>query len=85
MFLDVINFLVRISLGITVIFIYLKINKIWKRKHEREVADSQSLVGLFIFILNCILWVIYYSVVTVDLNSMIDTSIYIFEGGIYFI
>ena len=84
MFLDIINFLVRISLGITVIFIYLKINKIWKRKHEREVADSQSLVGLFIFILNCILWVIYYSVVTVDLNSMIDTSIYIFEGGIYF-
>ncbi len=84
MFLDIINFLVRISLGITVVFIYLKINKIWKRKHEREVADSQSLVGLFIFILNCILWVIYYSVVTVDLNSMIDTSIYIFEGGIYF-
>jgi hypothetical protein len=80
-----IDFLVQISLFVTIIFIYLKINKIWKRKHEREVADSQSLAGLFIYILNCILWVTYYWLVSYDMKSLLDTSIYIFEGTVYFL
>ena len=84
LFAWMIEFFVMISLGITVIFIYLKINKIWKRKHEREVADSQSLAGLAIYILNCVLWVVYYALEN-DTKSMIDTSIYIFEGTIFFL
>lgn len=84
-FHDVISFLVRISLGITLVFIYLKINKIWKRKHEPEVAASQSLAGLFIYILNCILWVSFYVFVEYNVESIIDTSIYIFEGSIFFL
>ena len=76
---------VNLSLFITLIFLYLRINKIWKRKHEREVADSQSLVGLFMYIANCILWVLYYILVQPDKKSMIDSAIYIFEGSIYFI
>ncbi|MFH1051873.1 MAG: IPT/TIG domain-containing protein [bacterium] len=84
-FVSIIELFIKLSLGITIVFIYLKINKIWKRKHEREVADSQSLTGLFIYIVNCVLWVIYYTFVENDVNSMIDTSIYIFEGSIFFI
>ncbi len=84
-FVFIIDLFVKISLGITVIFIYLKINKIWKRKHEKEVAESQSLAGLSIYVLNCILWVIYYIFVEDDLNSTIDTAIYIFEGSIFFL
>ncbi len=80
-----INLFVKISLGITLIYMYLRVNKIWKRKHEREVAESQSLAGLFIYILNCVLWVIYYGFVSVDPMSVIDTSIYIFEGSIFFV
>jgi hypothetical protein len=81
----IIDFLVNISLFITLIYIYLRINKIWKRKHEKEVADSQSLAGMSIYIVNCILWVSYYILVEPDTKSLIDTSIYIFEGSIIFL
>jgi len=81
----IIDFLVNISLFITLIYIYLRINKIWKRKHEKEVADSQSLAGMSIYIVNCILWVCYYILVEPDTKSLIDTSIYIFEGSIIFL
>jgi|GEM_PF-382174 len=84
LFTTIIEFFIRISLGITVVFIYLQINKIWKRKHEREVADSQSLTGLFIYVMNCILWVIYYVFVEDDFNSTIDTTVYIFQGSLLF-
>lgn len=81
---SVISYFVQISLLISVIFIYLQINKIWKRKHEREVAESQSLVGLSIYIANCVLWVFYYAFVQLDEKSLADTSIYIFQGSILF-
>lgn len=83
--IEVIDFLIKISLAITIIYIYLRINKIWKRKHERDVAESQSLAGLTIYILNCILWVSYYIFVEPDTKSMLDTSVYIFEGLIFFL
>lgn len=84
-YVNIIDSTVKISLLISVIFIYLKINKIWKRKHELEVADSQSLTGLGIYIANCILWVSYYIFVANDPKSMLDTIIYIFEGTIFFV
>ncbi len=85
LFLTLIQLFVTLSIGITVIYIYLKINKIWKRKQEREVAEAQSLTGLFIFIMNCILWVIYYMTVETDFISALDTAVYIFEGSIFFL
>ncbi len=83
--MQIVDWLIKISLFVSLIYIYLRINKLWKRKHYREVAESQSLAGLTIYILNCILWVIYYIFVEPDFNSMIDTSIYIFEGSILFL
>jgi hypothetical protein len=83
--LKIIDWLIQISLGITIIYLYLKINKIWKRKHDKEVAESQSLTGLFIYICNCILWVSYYAFVEPDSKSLIDTSIYIVEGSVLFL
>ncbi|MDQ1265022.1 MAG: hypothetical protein QG635_172 [Bacteroidota bacterium] len=84
-FFAMIDWLVKISLGMTVIFIYLKINKIWKRKGEPEVADAQSLTGLGIYIANCILWCCYYLFVVPDTKSFFDTSVYILEGSIFFL
>ncbi|MCX6146468.1 MAG: hypothetical protein NTW25_04355 [Candidatus Kapabacteria bacterium] len=52
--------LVKVALAFTAIQVYLQINKMWKRKHEREVADSQSISGLTIQILSCILSICYY-------------------------
>lgn len=84
-YMTMIDIFVNISLVITLLYVYLRINKIWKRKNDREVAESQSLAGLTIYIINCILWVSYYIFVEPDTKSMLDTSIYIFEGSIFFL
>ena len=80
---DIINFFVIASLFLTILYLYLKVNKIWKRKHEPEVAESQSLTGLAILIFNCILWVLYYILVNYDTKGWIDQAIYIIEGVIF--
>jgi len=85
LWMQIIDYLINISLFVTIIYVYLRINKIWKRKQDREVAESQSLAGLTIYILNCILWIAYYIFIEKDIKSMLDTSIYIFEGSIFFI
>jgi hypothetical protein len=33
------------SVGLTALRLYLQINKVWKRKHEKSVAESLSLMG----------------------------------------
>ncbi len=76
---------VQVSLLITLVYVYLRINKLWKRKHDREVAESVSLIGMFIYLGNCILWVVYYGFVNIDMKSLMDTAIYIFEGSIIFL
>ena len=84
-YINMLDYFVQLSLLISAIFIYLKINKMWKRKHEKEVADSQSLIGLFIYLANCVLWILYYALLEYDQKSIADTSIYVFEGSIYFL
>lgn len=83
--LKVIDFLILASLFATAVYVYLRINKIWKRKHDKEVAESQSLTGLTILILNCILWGLYYTFVTFDQKSLLDTTFYLFEASLFFI
>lgn len=77
---EVLEFIMSISLAFTAIQVYLQINKIWKRKHEKEVADSQSISGLILLAINCVLSISYYLVVTTDPISAIDTSIYLFQA-----
>ena len=45
------RFLVYASIGLTVLQIYLTLNRLWKRKHEPAVADSVSILGEFIGLL----------------------------------
>ena len=84
-FLLILERLVQISLLITGFQVYLRVNKIWKRKHEREVAESQSIAGLLLLILNCIIWILYYIFLETDTKSVIDTSLYLFESIIFVI
>jgi len=61
---------------------YLRANKIWKRKHERDVAESQSVAGISLLLLNCLLWIVYY-IVNDDYNSILDTSIIMMEATVF--
>jgi hypothetical protein len=80
LFKNIILFIVSVSLIITAVQIYLQINKIWKRKHEREVAASQSISGLVLLIFNCIVSILYYAVNEDDWISVADTSLYLFQA-----
>ncbi len=42
-FKDIINTMTYLSLGFIVVEIYLSLNKLWKRKHEKMVAESISI------------------------------------------
>lgn len=84
-FRNMIEIFVQVSIFISLIYVYLRINKIWKRKHDKAVAESISIMGMSFYLVNCILWVIYYGFITNDSKSLWDTSIYIFEGTIFFI
>jgi len=82
LFQDILEWVIGISLVFTAIQIYLQINKIWKRKHEREVAASQSISGLMILVFNCIVSILYYAINQDDWLSVADTSLYLFQAGV---
>lgn len=77
---NVIDLLMRASVAFTAIQVYLQINKIWKRKHEKEVAESQSIAGSILMGLTCILSISYYAIVQKDSTSAYETSIYLFQA-----
>ena len=81
-FAEILKIFIYFSLILSIVQVYLRVNKIWKRKHEREVADSQSIAGLFLLMINCLLWIVYY-VVEQDYSSIFDTSIIIAETSVF--
>ena len=82
-FQTAIKFLINAMIVISILQVYLRINKIWKRKHEKEVADSQSIAGLSLLFVNCLTWMLYYIFVEHDYKSVIDTSIIILETSAF--
>jgi len=82
-FKDVVRFLIEMMIFISLLQVYLRINKIWKRKHEREVADSQSIFGLALLFVNCLTWMVYYFFIENDIRSLIDTSIMLIETSAF--
>lgn len=71
-----------ISLLMSVVQVYLQTNKIWKRKHEQVVAESQSIAGLSLLILNCLIWLVSY-IMKNDIESIIDTSLIILQSTVF--
>lgn len=82
-FISVILVLTQLSVIVTTVQVYLRINKIWKRKHEREVAASQSIAGILLLVGNCILWIFYYIWVETDTLSIVDTILYLVESLVF--
>jgi len=70
------------SLGFTVAAAYLKVNKIWKRKHNVEVADSVSIVGNVVYIIPLSFFALNY-VFMAHWQGLIDSMIWITSGIIY--
>ena len=70
------------SLGFTVAAAYLKINKIWKRKHNAEVADSVSIVGNVIYIIPLSFFALNYIFIA-HWQGLIDSVIWITSGIVY--
>jgi hypothetical protein len=52
--INVVEFLAAIAVGITAVRIYLQVSRLWKRRHERLVADSlstaASLMSIFVYV-----------------------------------
>lgn len=71
-----------ISLLMSIVQVYLQTNKIWKRKHERAVAESQSIAGLSLLLLNCLIWLVSY-ILKNDIESIVDTTLIIFQSTIF--
>jgi len=67
------------SLGFSVAAAYLKINKIWKRKHIAEVADSVSIMGNVFDIIPLSFFALNFLFVA-QWQGMIDSIIWIFSG-----
>jgi len=81
-FKSFIGVMVYASLGFTVAAAYLKLNKIWKRKHNAEVADSVSIVGNVIYIIPLTFFALNYILIA-HWQGLIDSVIWIASGIIY--
>lgn len=81
-FKSFIGVMVYASLGFTVAAAYLKLNKIWRRKHNAEVADSVSIVGNVIYIIPLTFFALNYILIA-HWQGLIDSVIWIASGIIY--
>jgi hypothetical protein len=59
--------------------VYFKVNKIWKRKHEKEVAASQSIVGLSMSSVVLMVWGLD-SIMKGNYEAIADNIIYFGEA-----
>ncbi|NEQ67947.1 MAG: hypothetical protein F6K21_21070, partial [Symploca sp. SIO2D2] len=86
LFQKVISILAFLSIGFSLTEVYLTVNQIWKRKHERVVAESisvsanlVSLIPGFIFSLNFLLQGEYIGLIDSTLFAGL-AIFYIFVG-----
>lgn len=69
------------ALGFSFASAYLKINKLWKRKHIAEVANSVSIVGNLFDIIPLTFFSLNFFVIA-QWQGLIDSIIWIFAGAI---
>ncbi|MDH4071931.1 MAG: hypothetical protein OEV41_02365, partial [Gammaproteobacteria bacterium] len=78
-FKSVISAMAYASLGFSFTAAYLKINKIWKRKHIAEVASSVSIVGNVVDIIPLTFFALNFMLVA-QWQGLIDSVLWIFAG-----
>jgi hypothetical protein len=78
-FQKIVSLLTYAAIQIAVVEVYFKINKLWKRKHEKEVADSQSIVGLSMSSIVLLVWGLD-SAVKGNFEAIADNIVYLGEA-----
>lgn len=68
-----------LSLGFSAAAAYLKLNKVWKRKHNAEVANSVSIMGNVVDLIPLTFFALNYLVV-MQWQGLIDSVIWIIAG-----
>lgn len=81
LFKSFISIMAYASLGFSFAAAYLKINKIWKRKHIAEVANSVSIMGNVFDIIPLSFFALNFLFVA-QWQGMIDSVLWIFAGGV---
>jgi hypothetical protein len=76
---SVIGILAYASLGFSAAAAYLKLNKVWKRKHNAEVANSVSIAGNVIDIIPLTFFALNFMIVA-QWQGLIDSMIWIITG-----
>ena len=74
----IIKYLTYTAVLFTLMEFYLKVNKIWKRRAEPEVAASQSLIALAIGGFTSMIWLANY-IISQDWESVGEYSIFLAE------
>ncbi len=74
-FEQIINFLVLGAIGLTVVKAYLTANKVWSRKHKRDVSESISVSAQLIGIMTSLPFLIKYMIIEGDYMSFANMSI----------
>lgn len=69
------------SIGLTVVQVYLTLNRLWKRKHERVVAESVSILGEFVGIVPLIVMTANFGLQG-QWEGFVDGVIWIFATGV---
>jgi tellurite resistance protein len=83
-FKTIIGFLTGIAIFIAIINLYFKANKIWKRRRDKEVAESQSIVALTSEALLYILWSVSF-IINSDWNAFADNAVGLVEATFFII
>lgn len=76
-----------VTLGLIIVDLvglYLTVNKIWSRKHERSVAEAQSVMALALAMGTALPWLVKYLVAR-DWESSLASSLELFELSIFFL
>lgn len=81
-FKSFINVGAYVALIFSFVAAYLSINKIWKRKHIREVANSVSITGHFIDMIPAVFFTINF-LLAAQWQGFIDGLIWIVEGTLF--
>jgi hypothetical protein len=74
-FEQLINVLVVGAIGLTIVKTYLTANKVWSRKHKKDVSESVSVSAQLIGILTSIPFLIKYTFIDGDYMSLANMSL----------